>query len=161
MSMILDLPYSPSEAVTRLAPFVARGDKSSRDTDRPLRGDLSSDGFRLGAVTSYQSSFSAWTEGTFTPIPGGCRMEYRTGTSAWSFLFTVVWFGLVLGFQYQRRDPQYAWWEMLTRGPDLRHLWFMLGCGVMLVVIGYGLAANEARTIDTTLRRALAGEPPR
>ena len=159
--MVLDLPYSPADAVTRLAPFVAPGDKSSRDTDLPLRGEVSPKGFRLGAVTSYASSFSAWSEGTFTPIPGGCRLEYRTGTSGWAFLFMLAWFGLVLAFQYQRRDPQYAWWAMLTRGPGVGHLWFMLACGVMLVVIGYGLAAKQARTIDATLRRALTGDSPR
>jgi hypothetical protein len=159
--MVLDLPYSPAEATARLAQFVARSDKSSRDTNRPLRGEVSPKGFRLGAVTSYQSSFSAWAEGTFTPTPDGCRLEYRTGTSAWSFLFMLVWFGMLLAFQYSRRDPRYPWWEMLTHGPDLGHLWFMLAFGVIFVAVGYGLAAKEVRTIDVTLRRALAAEPAR
>jgi hypothetical protein len=37
----------------------------------------------------------------------------------------------------------------------------MLAFGVIFVAVGYGLAAKEVRTIDVTLRRALAAEPAR
>ena len=156
----LDLPYSSAEAAARLSPFVARDKRSASAGDRPLRGDVSSDGFRLAAATSYRSSFSAWSEGTFTSIPGGCRLQYRTGTSAWSFLGIVFWFAMLFVIGHQRLDPQHAWWQLLTRSPDARNLGLMMLFGVLIVGIGYALARRESITIEETLRKALLSELP-
>ena len=129
---------------------------------RPLRGEVSPDGFRLAATTSYRSSFSAWSEGTFTSIPGGCRLQYRTGTSAWSFLGIVFWFAILFVIAYQRLDPPYAWWQLLTRSPDARNLGLMMLFGVLIVGIGYALARRESITIEETLQKALLSDlPPR
>jgi hypothetical protein len=154
----LDLPYTSAEAAARLSPFVARDKRSASADGRPLRGELSRNGFRVAAATSYRSSFSAWSEGTFTSIPGGCRLEYRTGTSAWSFLGIVFWFAMLFVIGYQRLDPQDAWWQLLTRNPDAGMLGLMLLFGVLIVGIGYALARRESITIDETLRKALLSD---
>jgi hypothetical protein len=61
---------------------------------------------------------------------------------------------------YQHLDPQYAWWQLLTRSRDGRILGLMMLFGVLIVAIGYWLARRESITIEETLRQALLSDSP-